>query len=183
MCTYLVLPAAGLPARHQPGQLHNWKSRWAVIFSSQRTRQGLTAHRPMNICFPRTDALGAKIGNARDNLWRCSSLKKRIFECWDFSITGHVNTAAVRNTSFVKSESTPFLWCLDLISSKPALYKNMIFSQVSLALFPRPLYFDTEERKQSIKCFRNSISYGSRVRHILSILYINWAITSTSALP
>lgn len=35
---YVVLPAAGLPVRYQPGQLYNWKSRWAVIFSSQKKK-------------------------------------------------------------------------------------------------------------------------------------------------
>lgn len=63
---YVVLPAASLPVRYQPGQLYNWKSRWAVIFSLQKNRRGLIANRPMNIRFPRTDALGAKKGKALD---------------------------------------------------------------------------------------------------------------------
>lgn len=128
---YVVLPAAGLPVRYQPGQLYNWKSRWAVIFSLQKkkkNRRGLIANGPMNIRFPRTDALGAKKGKALDKPVKVlSSLQKRICAYWDFSFISHVNTAAIRNTSVVKSESKAFLQCLDLISSKAPLYKNIFF--------------------------------------------------------
>lgn len=157
---YVVLPAAGLPARYQPGQLYNWKSRWAVIFLSQKkknNRRGLIANGPMNIRFPRTDALGAKKGKALDKPVKVlSSLQKRICAYWDFSFISHVNTAAIRNTRVVKSESKAFLQCLDLISSKAALYKNIFFSFMWF-YFP-DLCILTEGRKQSITGFRTNIA-------------------------
>lgn len=128
-----------------------------ITKKKNKNRRGLIANGPMNIRFPRTDALGAKKGKALDKPVKVlSSLQKRICAYWDFSFISHVNTAAIRNTSVVKSESKAFLQCLDLISSKAALYKNIFFSFMWF-YFP-DLCILTEGRKQSITGFRTNIA-------------------------